>query len=493
MKTVRLIRPAYLLADTADEVRAGWSVLVEGDRITAVGPDAELAPQAAEILALPGTLLMPGLVNAHQHGRGISQVLLGYPDDRLEPWIAQRRARGAPDAGPLTLLAALDMLANGTSCAVHANYSYGSGDYEAECRASIEAYLTAGLRVTFCIGAMDRGELVYPGHDVDAFVASLPPVAARQVRRAGPDPYAGDAAATIALMRRLQSDYAGEPLLTLAYGPAGPQWVSDTLLAALARDASEHGLGLHLHALESPTQAALARRLYPQGAMRALAGLGAMGPRTTFAHCVHVSEDDIAVLAAGGASVVHNPGSNLRLANGIAPVPELLSAGVVVALGTDNCALSDDEDLLAELHLADLLARRGPSEVPAVRARRLLGMCTQAGARAAFVEDRCGRIAPGMQADLVALDLSRIEGAYRDTDTPLPEAVAHRARGEDVVMTMVSGRECYRSGSWPGVDAAAVRRAAAQTVVASRVADDPDAAQAAQAVRAGLRALYRLP
>jgi 5-methylthioadenosine/S-adenosylhomocysteine deaminase len=93
VKTVRLIRPAYLLADAADEVRAGWSVLVEGERIAAVGPDAQLVPQAAGVVDLPGTLLMPGLVNAHQHGRGISQVLLGYPDDRLEPWIAQRRAR----------------------------------------------------------------------------------------------------------------------------------------------------------------------------------------------------------------------------------------------------------------------------------------------------------------------------------------------------------------------------------------------------------------
>lgn len=493
MRPARLIRPDWLLADAADEPRAGWSVLVRDERVEAVGPDAALAQRADEVMALPGTLLMPGLVNAHQHGRGISQLLLGYPDDRLEPWIAQRRARGAPDPGPLTALAALDMLANGTSCAVHANYSYGSGDYEAECRASIEAYLAAGLRVTFCVGAMDRGELVYPGLDADALLAGLSPSAARFVRRAGPPPYAGDAAATIALMRRLQADYGGEPLLTLAYGPAGPQWVSDGLLAALARDAAEHGLGLHLHALESPTQARLARRLHPEGTMRALARLGALGPRTTLAHCVHAQADDIEVLARHGASVVHNPGSNLRLANGIAPVPELQAAGVNVALGTDNCALTDDEDLLAELHLADLLARRGPSEVPRDRARRLLATCTRAGARAAFVEDRCGRIAPGLQADLVVLDLSRIEGAYRDPDISLPEAVAHRALGRDVVMTMVAGQVRYRAGTWPGLDADAVRAAAARTAAANRLAPAPEAAEAAAALRDGLRALYRLP
>ena len=487
-----LIRPAYLLADAADGVRAGWSVLVDGDRVIDLGPDARLAPRAAEVVDLPGALLMPGLVNAHQHGRGISQVLLGYPDDRLEPWIAQRRARGAPDAGALTTLAALDLLANGTTCTVHANYSYGSGDYEAEARASIEAYLQAGIRVTFCVGAMDRGELVYPGYDAQAFIAGLPREAAQHVRRAAPPAYAGDAAATIALMRRLQADYAGEWQLTLAYGPAGPQWVSDALLTALARDAAEHGLGLHLHALESPTQAELARRLYPQGAMRALAGLGALGPRTTLAHCVHADADDIAALAESGASVVHNPGSNLRLANGIAPLPELLAAGVPVALGTDNCALSDDEDLFSELHLADLLARRGPSEAAGARARRLLAMVTSTGARAAFVEDRRGRIAPGMQADLVALRLTRIEGVYRDADTPVLEAVAQRARGADVAMTMVAGRVRWRDGVWPGIDAVAVRDAAAKTARAARSAHSAEAPAAASAVREALRGLYGL-
>lgn len=490
---MRLIRPAYLLAEAGATVCADWSVLVEDARIVEVGPDATLALRAAEVLELPGMLLMPGLVNAHQHGRGISQVLLGYPDDRLEPWIAQRRARGAPDAGALTRLAALDMLANGVTCTVHANYSYGSGDYAAEAAAAIDAYLALGLRVTFCIGAMDRGELVYPGFDADAFVGGLPPAAARVVRTPGPSPYAGDAVETIALMRRFQADYSGSPLLTLAYGPAGPPWVSDAMLGTLARDAAAHGLGLHLHALESPTQAALARRLYPSGAMSGLAALGVLGPHTTLAHCVHATEDDIAVIAESGVSVVHNPGSNLRLANGIAPVSALVAAGVPVALGTDNCALGDDEDLLSELHLADILARSGLSETPALRAARLLSMITTNGARAALVEDRCGRISPGFQADLVALRLDRIEGAYRDADTPLVEAVMQRARGSDVVMTMVGGVVRYYDGTWPGIDADSVRAAAAATALESRLATDPDAVTAAESVREGLRALYRLP
>lgn len=488
-----LIRPSHLLTDATAPVRAGWSVLVDGDRIAAVGPDPGHRPEGMEVLDLPGCLLMPGLINAHQHGRGISQLLLGYADDRLEPWIAQRRARGAPDAGALTRVAALEMLGNGVTCAVHANYSYGSGDYEAEARAALEAYIEAGLRVTFCVGAMDRGELLYPGFDEAAFVAALPPTAREALRGCAPRAYAGDAAATIALMRRLQADYGRHPLVTLAYGPAGPQWVSDALLCALARDAADHGLGLHLHALESPTQARLARRLYPEGALHGLARLGALGPRTTLAHCVHLAPEELAVLAASGASVVHNPGSNLRLSNGIAPVSALLAAGVPVALGTDNCALGDDEDLLAELHLADLLARQSLPLSPARAPGALLAMVTTMGARAAFVDERCGRIAPGFQADLVALRLARIEGPYRDPDASLVGAVAARARGEDVVLTMVAGELRYRDGRWPGVDVIGARNAAAATAAAHRRAPGAGAAELSQAVREGLRALYGLP
>jgi 5-methylthioadenosine/S-adenosylhomocysteine deaminase len=488
-----LIRPSHLLTDATEPVRAGWSVVVAGDRIAAVGPDPGHRPDGMEVLDLPGCLLMPGLINAHQHGRGISQLLLGYADDRLEPWIAQRRARGAPDAGALTRVAALEMLGNGVTCAVHANYSYGSGDYEAEVRAALEAYIEAGLRVTFCVGAMDRGELLYPGFDEATFVAALPPTAREALQRRAPRAYAGDAAATIALMRRLQADYGRHPLVTLAYGPAGPQWVSDALLCALARDAADQGLGLHLHALESPTQARLARRLYPEGALRGLARRGVLGPRTTLAHCVHLEPDDVTVVAESGGSVVHNPGSNLRLSNGIAPIAALLAAGVQVALGTDNCALSDDEDLLAELHLADLLARL-PTAYPCNMAPgQLLGMVTTVGARAAFVDDRCGRVAPGLQADLVALRLERVEAPYRDPDTPLIAAVAARARGQDVALTMVAGKVRYQDGCWPGVDGDVARSAAAATAAAHRQAPGNGAADLSRALREGLRALYGLP
>jgi len=491
-----LLRPAWVLAEPDSGVlHAGWSVRVEGERIVAAGPHDAVDPGAAQVVDLPDALLMPGLVNAHQHGRGLSQLQLGYPDAPLEPWIAQRVARGSPDAFALTQLAAAEMLRNGVTTAVHANYSYGSGDYEAEARATLDAYIGIGLRVTFCVGAMDRAPLVYPEEAQPALLESMPP-AARDYLEARAQgrrpPYAGDAARTIALMDRLQADYGGHPLVTLAYGPAGPQWVSDDMLAALAQDARARGLGLHMHLLESPVQARVARERYPDGAVLHLERLGVLGPRTVLAHCVHLEPRDIAVMARSGCIAVHNPGSNLRLSNGLAPLAELLQAGVPVAIGTDNCALADTEDLLAEMRLADVLARRDPARYR-FDAARLLGCLTATGARAAFVEQQVGRIAAGMQADLVAVDLRRVVGPYLDADMPLLDALVQRAQGRDMRLTMVAGRILCRDGVLLAGNAAAIAASAGATALRHRAAAaGPEAAQAAVALGRSLRELHRI-
>src|SRR5690606_37855726 len=141
-------------------------------------------------------LLMPGLVNAHQHGRGLSQIQLGYPDDFLEPWIAGRRARGVLNGHAVTRLAAARMVANGVTATIHANYSYGTGDYERELRDQIAAYEAVGLRATMCVGAMDRGSTVYPPHEA-CFMAGLPDDLRDWIARPSAPAYAGDAAGTI--------------------------------------------------------------------------------------------------------------------------------------------------------------------------------------------------------------------------------------------------------------------------------------------------------
>src|SRR5262249_19640774 len=162
-------------------------------------------------------------------------------DDFLESWIASRRGRGVLGAYAVTRLAAARMLANGVTCTVHANYSYGSGDYESELRAQLDAYDEVGIRVAMCVGAMDRGQIVYPPHEA-CFMAGLPDDLQQWLNRSGAPLYAGDAASTIALMARLEADFGGHPRIRLCYGPAGPQWVSEAMWSALAREAGTRGI-----------------------------------------------------------------------------------------------------------------------------------------------------------------------------------------------------------------------------------------------------------
>ncbi|MCJ8143952.1 amidohydrolase family protein [Ancylobacter sp. A5.8] len=478
---MRILEAEALLADAGASVIPEGAVAVGEGRVLAIGPAADLArqfPQAPRE-RFERALLLPGFVNAHQHGRGLSQIQLGYPDDALEPWIARRRGRGAPDPYALTKLAALEMLANGVTATLHANYSYASGDYEAELRASLRAYEETGLHATVCVGYADRGGLVYPDADEDAFRAGLSAQARALLDAARPAYLPLDA--TLDLMDRLCADYAGHPTITLAYGPAGPQWVSDAAWAALAKDAAARGLGLHFHLLESPAQARCAGALYPEGVLARLEALGVFAARVSAAHFTRGTARDIAQALRLGLVIVANPGSNLRLGNGAPAMAHWREAGLTVALGTDNCALQDDEDYLSELRLGDLLARAAGADPAAT-----LAMGTQAGARACFRDD-IGSLRPGLRADLVALDLSRLRGAYLDTDTGLVEAVMARACGADVVMTMVEGEERYRRGP----AAADIRRGAADLAASAAFAARDIGAPARRAAEEIAQALRR--
>ncbi len=489
-----------MIADTvlvADHVLTGpgarafpGAVAVAGGRIAGCGPADEIArlhPGAARV-ELGDAVLMPGLINAHQHGRGLSQIQLGYPDDALEPWIAARRGRGAPDARALTRLAALQMISNGVTATLHANYSYGTGDYEAELRGVIRAYEETGMRATVCVGFADRGGLVYPPADEAAFLRGLP-AAARALVAAARPAYLASVEATIALMHRLRADHAGHPTVTLAYGPAGPQWVSDEAWRALARDAAQHGIGMHFHLLESPAQAEAARRLYPGGAVERLAALGVLEARASAAHFAQAREADMTAAARHGLVIVTNPGANMRLYNGPPPVAAMRRAGITLAVGTDNCALADDEDFLRELRLAALLGREPGIGGEGPSAAEQIAMATANGARAIFLEGPHALV-PGARADMVAVGLARARGAWLDPDMDAVEAMLARAGGADVTLTMVAGRILYRDGRLLAGDMGAARVAAAGTASASRPAGEVTAAVVA-GLQAALRDHYR--
>ena len=437
---VKILEAEYILLRPG-KVATNTAVVVQHGKIVSVGDSAALKAQwpNAEKHSFGDAILMPGLINGHQHGRGLSQVQLGYHDDYLEPWIAGRRSRGLLDGATVTKLAAARMLANGVTTTIHANYTYGTGDYEGELRSQMEAYKSLGIRHTMCVGVMDRGQLVYPPHEA-CFMAGLPDATKDWLSRPGASPYCTDGPTTVDLMKQLRLDYSDTSLVQLCYGPAGPQWVSDEMWKLISDDANENGIGMHMHAMESPAQRDAAAELFPEGVFQYLKNLGALNERTVLAHAVWVSDQDIELLAESGVSVVRNPGCNIRMRNGIAPLAKYLAAGVPVAIGTDNCSMQDDEDLLSELRLAGNLGREpdwnGP---PPPSVDDMVRMATTFGAKAAQFEGVIGALDEGMRADIAVFSLARTRQPYLDTDMPIMEAFLARGAGSDTVMTMVDG------------------------------------------------------
>jgi cytosine/adenosine deaminase-related metal-dependent hydrolase len=466
--SVILLPDAVLVNGGADGLRPHAAIRIQGNRVAEVD-EAQSVLQAhsdATVLDLPNCLVMPGLVNAHQHGRGLSDLQQGIRDDLLELVIAARIARRPQDCEPFVSLACAQMLRNGVTSTIQSNVTFGN-DYEAEIRTMLKTYDKAGIRATVCIGAQDQGQIVYPQEDESAFLATLPDDLQRLLSARTRRSYAGDGPATVALMDRLLADYGNHPRVKLLYGPAGPQWTSDELFACLVDAAHNQGVAFHLHCLETRAQRAALNRMYPEGTLQHLDNLGVLSPRSSLAHCVFMSPPDIDVAAKREVTIVHNPGSNLRLHNGAAPVGEFIERGIRVAIGTDNRALEPGEDLLKEIRLAQGLARsskwKGP---PPLGASDLLTMATVNGARAATVEDEVGTLEVGMKADLVAISLDRVFGAYLDEDVPVLEAVMARAEGRDVRLTMVEGRVLFKDGALLSMDEAEARERARQAAEA---------------------------
>lgn len=459
-------------ADLAEQRNAG--VVVAGGQITEIAdaPGLRARPGDAEVIELPGQVLMPGFVNAHQHGRGLTQFQLGYADGTLETWLPSLRGAGVLDPYLHTRLATFDMIAAGVTGTIQANTAYGTGDLGAEMRATFRAYADSGMRAAVGVGYWDRCGLAYPPDQEAALRARLPSDLLERLSRR-PPAFCSDATSGRTLMQNLRAEHE-TALVRAAYAPSGPQWVSDALMAAVPRDAAEAGAVVHMHVAESFTQHIAMRDLYPDGLIAHLERLGPVDARLSFGHAVWLGASDADRAAARGVTLVRNAGSNLRLHAGIAPLAEYRRRGVAIAIGTDSFSLAENEDILAEMRLAGRLARSpqwdGP---PAPTPRDMLSMLTRCGAAAAGFGAASGAIAEGAPADLVALDLKTARGSHTAASNAVADLVYYRASQHDVRMTMVAGDILFRDGRHLRGDRDRVIAAAAEDTIRAAAAVAP--------------------
>lgn len=446
-----LIRGALILDPEAERGTRPGDILVRGRHIAAVGTvPAEETALADTVIEAAGKLAAPGLVNAHMHSQ--SGTMAGFGDALSHPvfmWLTQAHtSRRTRDEIRLSvLLCAAQMLRSGTTAAI--DHFPGQRFSLAEIDAVMAAWAETGLRVTLGLRFFDGefGDILPRGVDWPAGLAE----AVTQVEILKPHPLPALREEMPEIVARWHGRHGR---LATFPAPSNPDRCSDAALTFCAELAERHDLGIHTHLLETRAQQAIARERYGESTLAHLDSLGILSGRWSCAHSIWLDDADIALMARRQAVAVHNPESNARLGTGRMRTPEMLAAGVPVALGSDGSGANDNLVMQEAMRAAALLHRAElPDRRRWVTARASLRMATQGGAQALRLHGRLGAIAPGQLADIV---LYRLDTPWW---RPLNDAVAQLVfaeTGAAVSDAIVDGRPVLREGRITGFDEAAM-------------------------------------
>jgi cytosine/adenosine deaminase-related metal-dependent hydrolase len=442
---VRLARARYVLPSASSELFEDGALAWADGKVLDVGryDDVRTIHPEAECWSFPDHLILPGLINAHDHGRGLGTLQMGVSDGPLEVWLSGLFALRTLDPYLAALYDGVQLLASGITTTTHQHNPRDWRNLERELIETARGYSDAGIRACIGVPLMDQNTLSYIGSN--AFLRRLPAALAAEVRQSElaaplPDPHE-----LIAVGLSLRERWQGDDRQWLCWGPVGPQWCSDRLLAAIREVCRKEPI--HIHMAETRTQVAFGRKRYGTTLVYHLDRIGFLASDVTCAHCVWVSDDDIGLLAARDVKVAHNPSSNLRLHSGIAPVLKLSDCGVTMGIGLDGHALNDDQDMWSEMRLARALAFAPGILGRSLPAREMLAMATTGGA--AIVKapgNYLGAIAPFGVADFAAVRLDRVRGPYLDLRTDLIDTLLGRAKPIDVDTVVVSGEFSVRAG-----------------------------------------------
>ena len=402
-----VVAGSALPMDAAFTVRGATAVAVRGGEILAVGDpaaiDAAYAPK--QRIVRNGGVLLPGFVNTHTHAamnllRGISndQPLMEWLTKFIFPAEAKNVSPAFVRAG--TDLACLEMIRGGTTTFADMYY------YESDVAASVDK---AGLRAVLGETWID---FPAPGHS--------------------------NLEETKAVTRAFLERWKGHPRVTAAIAPHAPYTCSRETLQAARALADEYGAPLLTHVSETQDEQKQILEKYGKSPTAWLDEVGFLGPRLSVAHGVWLSPEDLKVLAERKVSLSHNPESNMKLGSGIAPVAAARKAGVVVGLGTDGSAGSNNDlDMLDAMDFAGKLAKVAALDPTPLTAPELLRMATIDGAKALGLDRLVGSLEPGKRADLIVVDL---ENSHSQPVFDLPSTVVYASRAGDVSLTVVDGK-----------------------------------------------------
>jgi 5-methylthioadenosine/S-adenosylhomocysteine deaminase len=413
------------LVITMDERRSilpDGALAIRRGTVAAVGPRARIAAayDGATVVDATGCLVIPGLIDAHTHipmtlFRGLADDLPLHTWLEQHVWPAEQRFINPETVRWASRLGVAELLRSGVTTLCDMYF------YEDEVAAVVDEL---GI----------RGVLANAHFDVTS---------------------ATNTERTLAEAEQFIARWRGHSRIVPVLGPHAPYTVGPELYRRLHALAERLDTLVVTHLAETQEEDRDIRRRYGRSPIRHLANLGLVDARLVAAHCVWLDREEIDLLAAARTGVVHNPRSNLKLASGIAPVPDMLRAGVLVGLGTDGAASNNSLDLLAEIQMAALVHKGVRLDPLAVPAEAALEMATIGGARALKLDHLVGSLKPGKRADVVIIDLEE------DNLVPLYDPVSHLAyavEATDVRTVIVDGRIVLRDRVLTTADEREIRR-----------------------------------
>jgi 5-methylthioadenosine/S-adenosylhomocysteine deaminase len=426
LKRITIMKHADLIISggrvlTLDEKGARFedgAVAISGDSISAVGArtDIESLYRASETIDGHDCIVMPGLVNCHNHAA--MTCFRGIADDlKLEDWLnryifpAEAKNVDIELTYWGSLLACAEMIRSGTTtfCDMYI--------FEDE---TAKAAKQAGMR---CL----VGEVLFDF----------------------PSPNVKTPAEGLQYTERLIKKWAGDPLVGILVEPHALYTCSVDLLRNTKAIADNYGAMIGIHFLETAYERESLTRTFGMSPVRFLRETGFLNERLIAFHCVHMTDEDIRMFAETGAKVVHNPESNMKLASGIAPVPDMLKAGVTVGLGTDGCASNNNLDLFQEMDTAAKIHKVHRLDPTTMAAETVVRMATREGAQVLGMGGFTGSLKPGLKADIILIDLKKPHL------TPLYNEYSHlvyAVKGDDVKTSIINGRVVMKDRKLLSID-----------------------------------------
>ncbi|WP_291579933.1 amidohydrolase family protein [Clostridium sp. UBA6640] len=407
-----------------NEVIYKGDIAIEKNRIKYIG-EVPKGFIAGKIIDGSNKVVMPGLINAHTH-IGMS-LIRGYADDMpLWEWISERiwpieKKYTEKDIYNGDMLSIVEMIRSGTTCFLDMYFSLEQ---------TAKAVEISGMRAVLSKGL--NGEINKDENKFDE-------------------------------VREFKKNWGnrGDGRIKMMVAPHSPYTSSKAYLEKIVDLAKELELPIHVHISESRKEVKDSFEEHGVSPVKYLENLGLFEIPTVAAHCVHISDDDIEILSKYKVSVANNPCSNLKLANGFAPVEKMLNRGVNVALATDSSSSNNNLNMFEEIHTAALINKginEDPLSIPAIKA---LEMATKNGAKALFLEDEIGSLEVGKKADMILIDLNKPHLYPRHDIISL---LVYSAQGSDVETVIIDGKIVMENYKMKTIDESEVMKRAKESV-----------------------------